>query len=92
MFLLKEVEESYNQFSQKVFEDCNILDNKTKELIAVACSVMADCAPCLEHHYQRAAQAGATKEEGAEALAVAMSICAGSKRAKYAGVIGRLEA
>jgi alkylhydroperoxidase/carboxymuconolactone decarboxylase family protein YurZ len=34
---------------------------------------------------------GASKEEIAEALAIAMAISAGSKRAKYASVIGALE-
>jgi AhpD family alkylhydroperoxidase len=90
MFLLNDVNELYNQFSEKVYA-ANILDKKTKELIAVACSVMADCAPCIEWHYQRAVEAGATKDEISEALAVAMATSSGSKRAKYAPVIGKLE-
>jgi AhpD family alkylhydroperoxidase len=90
MFLLNEVNELYNHFSDKVYE-AHILDKKTKELIAVACSVMADCVPCIEWHYQQAVTAGATREEIAEALAIAISISSGSKRAKYTPVISKLE-
>ncbi len=90
MFLLKEVDELYDRFSEKVYGAGN-LDKKTKELIAVACSVLADCVPCIEWHYQQAVGAGATKDELSEALAIAMSISAGSKRAKYGPVIRKLE-
>ncbi len=89
MFLLKEINELYNNFSDKVYEE-NTLNKKTKELIAVACSVMADCVPCINWHYQKAAEAGASKEEIAEALAISMSISSGSKRAKYSELIVNL--
>ena len=39
MFLLKELDELYNQFSDKAYEP-KILDGKTKELIALACSII----------------------------------------------------
>ena len=90
MFLLKEIDQLYSNFSDKVYE-ANILDKKTKELIALSCSVMADCVPCINHHYKQAVKGGATREEIAEALAISMSISAGSKRAKYAPVISQLE-
>jgi AhpD family alkylhydroperoxidase len=90
MFLLKDVDELYDQFSNKVYA-ANLLDKKTKELIALSCSVIADCVPCINHHYREAVKVGATKDEIAEALAISMSICAGSKRAKYAPVISELE-
>ena len=90
MFLLSEINERYNSFAEKVYEE-NILDKKTKELIALACSVMADCVPCINHHYKDAVKAGAIQEEIAEALAISMSISAGSKRAKYTPVISKLE-
>lgn len=90
MFLLNEINELYNNFSDKVYE-ANILDKKTKELIALSCSVMADCVPCINHHYKHAVKARATQEEIAEALAISMSVSAGSKRAKYASVISKLE-
>ncbi len=90
MFLLKDVNDLYNQFADKVYA-ANILDKKTKELIALACSVMADCVPCIHHHYKEAVKAGATSDEISEALAISMSVSAGSKRAKYTQVISDLE-
>lgn len=90
MFLLEDVNEIYDRFSEKVYA-AGALDRKTKELIAIACSVMADCAPCIEWHYGQAVTAGANQEELSEALAVSMSIAAGSKRAKYGPVISKLE-
>jgi AhpD family alkylhydroperoxidase len=90
MFLLKEIEELYNKFAEEVYKP-NILDGKTKELIALSNSVMADCVPCINHHYKKAKENGASKEEIAEALAIAMSVSAGSKKAKYSSVINELE-
>jgi AhpD family alkylhydroperoxidase len=90
MFILKEIDELWEKFSSNAYKP-NILDGKTKELIAVSNSVMADCLPCLEYHYKRAVNAGASKEEIAESLAIAMSISAGSKKAKYLPVINKLE-
>ncbi len=90
MFVLKNINELYDNFSEKVYK-ANILDKKTKELIALSCSVMADCVPCIDWHYNKAVEAGSTHEEIAEALAISMSVSAGSKRAKYAPVIAKLE-
>jgi AhpD family alkylhydroperoxidase len=90
MFLLDNVDALFNQFCGAVYEPDH-LDQKTVELLSVACSVMADCVPCIEHHYKQAVAAGATREEISETLAVAMAIIAGSKRAKYRSVIGNLE-
>ncbi|MGD2034963.1 MAG: carboxymuconolactone decarboxylase family protein [Bacteroidales bacterium] len=90
MFLREEIDELYNRFSDKVYEE-NALSEKTKELIAIACSVMADCVPCLSWHYQKAVEARLSKEEISEALAIAMSVCSGSKRAKYSELIDELE-
>jgi AhpD family alkylhydroperoxidase len=90
MFLLEDVNELYNKFADKI-SAANVLDKKTKALIALSCSVMADCVPCINHHYKEAVKAGATKDEIAEALAISMSVSAGSKRAKYTPVINDLE-
>lgn len=90
MFLVKEAEELHHQFSEKAMKPVN-LDRKTKELIAVCCSVLADCVPCLEHHYKQALDAGATKEDIAEALAIPLAILSGSKMAKYGAVVGNLQ-
>jgi len=88
--MLKEIDELWEKFSSNAYKP-NILDGKTKELIAVSNSVMADCTPCLEYHYKRAVNAGASREEIAESLAIALSISAGSKKAKYSGVINALD-
>ena len=47
--------------------------------------------PCIEWHYQQATKAGATKDEMSEALAIAMAISSGSKRAKYGPLVSKLE-
>ncbi len=90
MFILKEMDELWEKFSSSAYRP-NVLDGKTKELIAVSSSVVADCTPCLEYHYKRAVKAGASREEIAESFAIAMSISAGSKKAKYLPVIDKLE-
>jgi AhpD family alkylhydroperoxidase len=90
MFLLDEVEKLYERFANAVYKP-NVLDGKTKELIALSDSVMADCVPCINYHYSKAVEYGASKEEIAEALAIAMSVSAGSKQAKYSPVIEKLE-
>ena len=90
MFLSNEINRLYDNFSSRVYA-ADKLDKKTKELIAIACSVMADCVPCIEWHYVQAIQSGATKEEISEALAISMSVSAGNKRAKYGVVVERLE-
>jgi AhpD family alkylhydroperoxidase len=90
MFLLKEINDLYEKFSSAVYMP-NVLDSKTKELIAVSNAVTADCVPCIEYHYKKAIAAGATNEEIAEAFAISMSICAGSKKAKYTPVIEKLQ-
>lgn len=46
------------------------LDRKTKELIALAIGVVAECDGCIASHAQGAARAGAVKEEAAEAIGV----------------------
>jgi AhpD family alkylhydroperoxidase len=90
MFLPDDVNALYDAFSNKVAAPGS-LDKKNKELIAIACSVVADCAPCIEWHFKQATDAGASREEISEALAIAMSVAAGSKRAKYGPIISKLE-
>ncbi len=84
--LLKEVNELYDNFADKVYGP-GTLDAKTKELIALSCSVMADCVPCIEYHLNKAKQAGAEDDQIREALAISLTIAAGSKRAKYGPLI-----
>ena len=52
------------------------LDAKTRELIAIA--VTTRCDGCIGVHTDRAIKAGATREEVAEALGVAIALNAGA--------------
>ena len=48
------------------------LDRKIKELMALAISVTRGCDDCIAHHVHDAIEAGATREEFADALGVAV--------------------
>jgi AhpD family alkylhydroperoxidase len=48
------------------------LDVKTKELIALAISVIERCDGCIASHSEGAARAGASRQEAAEAIGVAL--------------------
>ena len=76
--MLPETAEAYGQLRNSIFKD-SYLDVKTKELIAIASSVLMRCQFCVDAHSQRAVAAGVTKEEIAEAISVAMFIAAGSQ-------------
>ena len=58
--------------------ETDALDTKTKELIALAISVAAGCDDCLSHHTRDALKAGATREEIADALGVAILMGGGT--------------
>lgn len=54
------------------------LNSKTHELIALAVAVTSRCDGCIAVHSKAALQEGATTEEIAEALAVAIAVNAGA--------------
>jgi AhpD family alkylhydroperoxidase len=54
------------------------LDAKTRVLIAIAVAITLWCDGCITVHTDAARQLGATKEEFAEALGVAVSVNAGA--------------
>jgi AhpD family alkylhydroperoxidase len=54
------------------------LDAKTREFIALAVAVTTRCEGCIDAHARKAKAAGATKEEIAEALGVAVALNAGA--------------
>lgn len=54
------------------------LDAKTRELIALAVAISLRCDGCITVHSAEAKKVGATKEEIAEALGVAISVNAGA--------------
>jgi AhpD family alkylhydroperoxidase len=76
--MLPETAEAFGQMRNSIFKD-SFLDIKTKELIAIASSVLMRCQFCVDAHSKRAIAAGAAKEEIAEAISVAMFIAAGSQ-------------
>lgn len=54
------------------------LDAKTRELISLAVAVTTRCDGCLSVHSRNAQQQGASREEVAEALGVAVAMNAGA--------------
>jgi AhpD family alkylhydroperoxidase len=54
------------------------LDERTRQLISLAVAVTTRCDGCISDHAQLAVDAGASKEEIAEALGVAIAMNAGA--------------
>jgi AhpD family alkylhydroperoxidase len=81
LYALKpELLKAFLDIDAKVFVDGS-LDKKTKELIAVACAHITQCPYCIEGHVKGAKKAGASEEEIAEAIFVAIALKAGSSLA-----------
>jgi AhpD family alkylhydroperoxidase len=53
------------------------LDHRTKELVALAISVAIRCDGCIGYHARGAVRTGATRQEVAEVLAVAVQMGGG---------------
>ncbi|PTR33860.1 AhpD family alkylhydroperoxidase [Luteibacter sp. OK325] len=70
----------------------NHLDAKTRELIALAISVTTRCDGCITVHTAEALKQGATREEIAEALGVAVALNAGAALVYSARVMDATEA
>jgi AhpD family alkylhydroperoxidase len=83
---LNEFEELHGKFTKIVYEPGK-LDRKTKELIAFSNSVIIDCKHCMRWHLKAAAEAGASEEEVAEAVAIAMTVSAGKARSVAKDII-----
>lgn len=76
--ILPDTAEAFGKLRDSIFQGGE-LDRKTKELIAIASSVLMRCQFCVDTHSQRAVAAGASKKEIAEAIAIAMFIAGGSQ-------------
>lgn len=76
--ILPDTAEAFGKLRDSIFTGGE-LDRKTKELIAIASSVLMRCQFCVDVHSQRALAHGASKKEIAEAIAVAMFIAGGSQ-------------
>ncbi len=61
----------------KAGTEAGVLDHKTKELIALALGVAARCDGCIAVHVNNCVKAGASIEEIAETLGVAVSMGGG---------------
>ncbi len=70
--------EIYMNFYKEGYFKPSSLDLKTKELIAIGCSLIAKCEGCIEGHIKKALEIGATKEEISDAIVVAIGIAAAS--------------
>ena len=75
--LAPNIAESFAAFSKQVFAD-GALDEKTKQLIAVAVAHVTQCPYCIRGHTQGALRAGATEPEIMEAIWVAAEMRAGA--------------
>jgi AhpD family alkylhydroperoxidase len=87
---LKETSENLNAF-RKVQEDTGhaftalhrasmgdgVLDKKTKELLSLAIGISTRCVDCIGFHVQGAIKHGATRDEVAETISVAVMMGGG---------------
>jgi AhpD family alkylhydroperoxidase len=73
---IPEVYEGYRQLHLAAVAR-GVLDSKTKELIALAIAASKQCDGCIAAHAQGAAQQGASEQEVAEALGVAVMLNGG---------------
>jgi AhpD family alkylhydroperoxidase len=68
--------DAFQEFSRQVFAD-GALDQKTKQLIAVAVAHVTQCPYCIQGHTKAALRQGAGEEELMEAIWVAAEMRAG---------------
>lgn len=102
--LLEEISKNLKVFSEKTpakmkefhellqeVEKKGALDKKTKELIAVACSVLAHCEWCIAFHVKGALDAGANDQEILESAWVGVLMGGGPALMYAQGVLKALE-
>ena len=73
---IPEVYDGYRQMHTAAYA-AGALDEKTKELIALAIAVSKQCDGCIASHARGAARTGATEAEVAEALGVTIAMNGG---------------
>lgn len=74
--LIPGVYDGFGALHAAAFAD-GAVDNKTKELIALAISIAVRCDVCIASHARGAAKHGATEAEVAETIGVAISMSGG---------------
>lgn len=75
--LAPEIVDAWRNFSKVVFME-GALDEKTKQLIAVAVAHVTQCPYCIRSHTSQAMKKGASKEEIMESVWVASEMRAGA--------------
>ncbi|MBY6201330.1 carboxymuconolactone decarboxylase family protein [Maritalea mobilis] len=61
----------------KAVKDGGVLDVKTKEFVALGISIAVRCEPCIIFHVEAAINAGTTREELGDVLAMAVQMGGG---------------
>ena len=87
--LAPDIHAAWDQFSKSVFA-AGALDEKTKQLIAVAVAHVTQCPYCIKGHTKVAEHKGATPQEIMEAIWVAAEMRAGGAYAHSAISLGEL--
>ncbi|MBX3088078.1 MAG: carboxymuconolactone decarboxylase family protein [Cryobacterium sp.] len=87
--LAPEIHEAWDNFSKTVFS-AGALDEKTKQLIAVAVAHVTQCPYCIKGHTKVAHRKGVTDNEIMEAIWVAAEMRAGGAYAHSAISLGEL--
>ena len=75
--LVPEISDTFRAFSKAVFKE-GALDEKTKQLIAIAVAHVTQCPYCIRSHTKTAVRKGATQQEIMEAVWVAAEMRAGA--------------
>ena len=87
-------DDAFKAFQKAVFAD-GALDQRTKQLIAVAVAHVTQCPWCIQGHVKAARRAGASNEQVMEAIWVAAEMRAGATHAHSVVAIetmGRVDA
>lgn len=82
--------EKWRQFSRQVFSE-GALDQKTKQLIAIAVAHVTQCPYCIRSHTSQALRKGATEQEILEAIWIAAEMRAGAATAHAALAIDEMK-
>ena len=86
-----EIIDAWRNFSRTVFK-AGALDEKTKQLIAVAVAHVTQCPFCIHSHTEQAMRRGASEAEIMEAVWVAAEMRAGAAYSHSALAMDEMEA